>query len=160
MRTRDSVKMSVLSEGFYQFSAMPVKTTTGCVCVCVKFNKPILKLIWKNNRVRIAKKYLKNNNEGGLAPSEKKTAQAVLIKMVVCWHGTRSQNREFKKGSYVKRNSVDDKVAFRSKTERIELFKKRGFFCVCVCVETMGHPCEETKLSPASHHSQNTFQMD
>lgn len=27
-------------------------------------------------------------------------------------------------------------------------------------VETIGSPCEKTKLIPASHHSQNTFQMD
>ena len=46
--------------------------------------------------------------------------QAVLIKMVVCWHGTRqmngsrSQNREFKRGSCMARNSGCDKVAFRN----------------------------------------------
>ena len=34
-----------------------------------------------------------------------------------------------------------------------ELFKKNS-------VETIGSPCEKTKLIPASHHLQNTFQMD
>lgn len=75
------------------------------MCVCVKFNKPILKLSWKSNYVRIAKKYLKKNDEGGLAYQITKHRQAVLIKMVVCWHGTRqmsgsrSQNGEFKEDS-------------------------------------------------------------
>ena len=86
---------------------MPIKMTTRCVCVCVcvKFNKPILKLSWKSNYVRIAKKYLKKNDEGRLAYQITKHCQAALIKMAVCWHGTgrmngsRSQNREFKEDS-------------------------------------------------------------
>lgn len=40
----------------------------------MKFNKPVLKLIWENNYVGIVKKYLKKKyNEGELASSDNKT---------------------------------------------------------------------------------------
>lgn len=57
--------MSLLPKGFYKCNIMPIKITTGFVCV--KCNKLILKLIWKNKCVGIAKKYLKKkDNEGDM----------------------------------------------------------------------------------------------
>lgn len=65
MRTCETVKMSLLPEEFYKCNIMPVKISTGPVCV--KCNKLILKLIWKNNRVGVTKKYLKKkDNEGDM----------------------------------------------------------------------------------------------
>lgn len=132
------MKTSVLSKEFYKFNT----TATGsvCVCVCVKFNKPVLKPIWENNCVGIVKKYLKKKyNEGGLAPSDNKTLPncANWSGGELAWdktYASMSQDREFKR-ALIKGSSVQDKVSFKSSRERLNLSIN--------IVEIIGYSCEK-----------------
>lgn len=65
------MKMSVVPKELYKFNMMPIKIATElvcvyiCVCICMKLKEPILRPIWKNNCVKIAKKELKEKCSEG-----------------------------------------------------------------------------------------------